>query len=191
MNVQHSSKDDRWYTPVPIVEAARIVLGPIDLDPASDLFGNSRVRAARFYTEHDDGLSQTWAGIIFLNPPGGVQVDPRGTSKKTVSRPGLFWRELMTTRDAGRLSHAIYVAFSLEQISNTQAKGCASCADFTVCIPSKRLRFDRPGGLPGAAPSHANAIVYVPGSVDRTAKFVEAFAGIGAVLQPATVGRAA
>lgn len=182
-NVQHSSESELWYTPLPIVAAARAALGTIDLDPASDAFGNTRVGAGRYVTEGEDGLIWDWAGSIFLNPPGGTMPDPAGVSKRAVSKAGLFWKKLMATLDAGRLTHAVYVAFSLEQLSSTQ-RGGRSCAHFTLCIPSSRLRFDTPSGAPGASPSHANAIVYVPGTVDRTVQFVAAFQHLGAVLRP-------
>lgn len=186
-NIQHSSAEDRWYTPLPIVELAREVLKHITLDPASDEFGNSRVQADRFYTEADDGLVQPWTGTIFLNPPGGVMTDPTGASKRRVSKAGAFWRKLQALPADSLFEHAIFVAFSLEQLSSTQKHGQHSCADFPLLVPSSRLRFDTPSGAPGAQPSHANAIVYVPGTVDVTADFVAAASRFGSVLRPARV----
>lgn len=64
-----SSKSQRWYTPDRFVESARKVLQNIDLDPASDAIANTWVDADLYFTEQDDGLSKTWNGQIFLNPP--------------------------------------------------------------------------------------------------------------------------
>jgi DNA N-6-adenine-methyltransferase (Dam) len=58
-----------WYTPPHIIEAARRVLGTIDLDPASCREAQECVHATQFFTTTDDGLQQTWRGRVWLNPP--------------------------------------------------------------------------------------------------------------------------
>jgi phage N-6-adenine-methyltransferase len=61
---------DSWATPPEIIERVRGVFGgAIDLDPASNEHAQRTVKAARFYTKADDGLSQPWAGNVFCNPP--------------------------------------------------------------------------------------------------------------------------
>jgi phage N-6-adenine-methyltransferase len=61
--------DDEWFTRADIIEAARSVLGEIDLDPASCASANTVVRATRYFTKQDDGLAQRWAGRLWMNPP--------------------------------------------------------------------------------------------------------------------------
>ncbi len=78
MNIQHSSRSDLWYTPEKVLDGVHLVLGTIDLDPASDDFGNSRVRADRFYASEEDGLAQDWGGSMFINPPGGKRGNKSG-----------------------------------------------------------------------------------------------------------------
>ena len=65
-----ASGDDEYYTPVEIVEATRKALGgKIDLDPASCELAQKTVKAEKYYTIDDDGLSKEWSGYVFLNPP--------------------------------------------------------------------------------------------------------------------------
>ena len=58
-----------WHTPFEYIEAARIVLGGIDLDPASSELANQTVKAAKYFTADDNGLNHEWHGRIWLNPP--------------------------------------------------------------------------------------------------------------------------
>lgn len=178
MNAQHSSGNDDWLTPLWLVDRVREVLGGIDLDPASSFEANKRIKAKRFYNERMDGLVQRWHGSIFVNPPGGV----RAFGKKR-SNQVLFWEKLMSAWPVFR--HAIFLAFSLESLQSTQRCAAPAMTTFLLCIPDRRIRFDNPNGTPGRSPTHANAIIYVPGSVDRTQSFCESFRDVGALLGPA------
>ena len=60
---------DEWYTPTEFIDAARNVMGTIDLDPASCIEAQSTINAAHFFTKDDDGLSMGWFGNVWLNPP--------------------------------------------------------------------------------------------------------------------------
>lgn len=175
MNIQHSSRNDCWYTPIDILARAFKVLGPIDLDPASDAFGNARVGARYFFTEEQDGLTTPWpenCGTVWLNPPGG--------KLRNRSKTELFWRRLVAHRDAGFLDHAIFMAFSLEAAQSTQRDGMGGIMRFPVCVPAKRIAFVSKEGA-GNAPSHSNAIVYVPGRADKTEAFRANFSDLGVV----------
>ena len=186
-NVLHSSGEERWYTPPLVIKLARRVLGSIDLDPASDAFGNSRVGASSYYSKgvRGGGLAQPWYGKIFVNPPGGVVPDPKG-GKREVSQARLFWDRLEAQRSNPAFVHAIYVAFSIEQLVRTQSHGEPSWGApyFPFVIPSARLRYTRPDGTEAEQPTHGCAVVYVPGSKDHTPLFASAFKRIGAVCIP-------
>src|SRR6202035_1782424 len=64
-------KSNEWYTPSKYIEAARRVMGSIDLDPASCELANRTVQATRYYSEQDNGLLHSWHGNVWLNPPFG------------------------------------------------------------------------------------------------------------------------
>ena len=168
-----------WRTPADIMERARRVLGTIDLDPASDVEANKRVRARRVLTAEDDGLLSPWLDdrnaaplTVFLNPPGGKDHGK--------SLPALFWERLMLFHDSGHLHDAIFLAFSLETLRTTQVSGPGRRAiDFPFCVPKKRIAFEHPDGTGQRAPPNANAIVYVPGTVDRTGLFLHEFQEVG------------
>jgi phage N-6-adenine-methyltransferase len=68
-SVTPMSGDYEWYTPPVYIEAARRVMGSIDLDPASSDKANESVKAEEFYSEEDDGLAYPWHGNVWLNPP--------------------------------------------------------------------------------------------------------------------------
>lgn len=68
-HVSNNSGENEWYTPGAILEPARLVMGCIDLDPASSDIANRLVGAQKYYTKEDDGLGQPWFGNVWLNPP--------------------------------------------------------------------------------------------------------------------------
>jgi hypothetical protein len=158
---RHSMDSPEWYTPAPIVEAARRVLGVIDLDPASHEEANRTIQATTFYTEQDNGLAQEWEGRVFLNPPGGLV--------------GEFWKKLITSKG---VPEAIWIGYSLEQLQTLQCVGAGMTPlDWTMCVTRKRIAFVEneakkaarmakliaAGKKPNAAssPSHSNYITYI------------------------------
>ena len=85
-HVTNNSKDDEWYTPEKYIEAARTVMGTIDLDPASNEFANEFVKAGKYFDESTNGLEQEWFGNIWLNPPYSTALIPKFANKITSSR---------------------------------------------------------------------------------------------------------
>lgn len=74
--IQLSSESDDYITPPCYTQAAKLVMGGIDLDPASNPASNRFVGAANIFTIADDGLRHDWFGRVWLNPPyGGQQAD--------------------------------------------------------------------------------------------------------------------
>lgn len=69
VHVSNNSGKYEWYTPPKIIEAAREVMGTIDLDPASSEIGNKVIQAETIYTKENSGLVHAWYGNIWMNPP--------------------------------------------------------------------------------------------------------------------------
>ena len=180
MNVKHSSKNGCHITPVEVLVAARELMGGVDLDPASCAEANTAVRARRYFTQEDDGLSKRWKGRVWLNPPGGID-DNRD------SKPKVRWRHLVGEYVAGRASCALFLGFSIEVLQTTQidAGDLPIPLDFPFCVPSRRLAFltVKNGSLVvGKSPTHANVIVWLPPRCDaRGEKFKEIFSRFGRV----------
>lgn len=197
MNAQHSSASNEHFTPRPIVDAAREVMGGIDLDPASCALANKVVRATRILTIDDDALGHPWTlaesdtagrpSRAFLNPPGGKVGNK--------SRAALFWQKLADEWHAGHVEQAVFVAFSLEFLQTGQ-RSTLSPLSLPFCVPSSRLKFWAPNAdgtdvVEGGQPTHANAIVYLPPRVGSRAaahRFRAAFSRFGDVVIPTVIG---
>jgi hypothetical protein len=164
---QHSSKTNEHYTPAHIVESARVVLGGIDLDPASNGTANRRIRAVQWYGPRSrvrgcrNGLVAPWPGRVFCNPPGGLANEATRKRYQTKSNAAAWWRKLTDEYTGGRTAAAVFVGFTLELLRSTQfADGDRPHGrwphpfNFTICVPRDRLRFG------GDSPTHANVIVY-------------------------------
>src|SRR5258707_12771286 len=130
-NHQHSSKSTEWYTPARYIEAARLVLGAIDLDPASCEAANQTVKAAHYFSPADDGLARPWHGRIWLNPPYGK---PHGKSGQE-----LWTRKLLAEHEAGHFDQAVVLVNAA-----TETRWFAPLWNFPICSPDHRIRFSSP-----------------------------------------------
>lgn len=193
--VQHLSGSVEHFTPIDIVEAARAVLGTIDVDPASCSLANAVVKAKVFYGEQEDGLKQKWSGKVFLNPPGGtIPEEYRGIG--TRSNAALWWGALASAWQVKEVESAIFIGFSLELLRSAQALVVPQPMHFPLCVPSSRIAFDREEDgkrVESKSPTNANVIVYLPPSRYReitaetkwagkaSTKFAKVFGEIGVV----------
>ena len=155
MNPFHLSQSVEHGTPPEYIELARAVLGAIDLDPASSSYWNEHlVKAAHFYDERVNGLELPWQGRVFLNPPGGEDAKG-GLVRQFWERLIAFWRE-------GRVHSAVWLGYSLQQLTLLQSSPMHPLQFFT-CVPVNRIAFMlRPakGGPPerSKSPMHGNYV---------------------------------
>lgn len=151
---------DDFYTNELIIDAAKRVLGGIDLDPASHAMANKVVCASRFFTIADDGLRQEWAGRVWLNPPfsAWAQWVPKVINE---------WR-------SGRIPQMCVLAAMrtlTAQYFNPLLREC-DC----ICIIRGRIKFW--GGVAGDSPDDGHAVFYFGQHRDS---FAKSFGDLGAV----------
>jgi len=159
-HVSHNGGDHEWYSPKSYIEAARAVLGTIDLDPASSAMANKMVLADKFFTADDDGLSKAWHGNVWLNPP---YAQPLCAS---------FIEKLV---DEYILENVTAALLLVNNATETQWFQMAARSATAICFPDKRVRFLKPDGEKGQ-PLQGRAVLYF-GSDES--KFVDAFEKFG------------
>jgi hypothetical protein len=98
--IHQDSGITEYYTPLPIVEAARRAMGIIFLDPASSVAANARVKASMFFDKNLDGLLQPWFGKTWLNHPFSRIGNP------------LWVNKLETEYSSGRVTEACCITFA-------------------------------------------------------------------------------
>jgi hypothetical protein len=165
-----SSESVDWYTPPEIIVGAHLVLGEIDLDPASCAEANEQVCAKRIYTVQQDGLTKPWKGRVWLNPPYGKNDDWE-------SNQGIWSRRLIEQHEAGIARSALLLVNAATGNAWFEALWA-----YPICFPHRRLKFRAPRGTPKRdQPTQSSAIVYFGAEVRR---FVDVFAGIGQCVIP-------
>lgn len=153
-----------WYTPPEITYAARRVLGRIDLDPSSCALANTLVRAARYYTKDEDGLTKPWYGRMWLNPP---------------VRQRLWWERLVREWQAGRVEVAVYHMYNNEFLRRGQASPVPP-QHFPHLIYKDRVKGWGPNGE-NRRPPVASACVLVGGGRETVERFLAEFSRFGVV----------
>lgn len=165
VTARHSSATNEHHTPAYIVEAARVTLGGIDLDPFSCSKANETVKASVYYSlGFGDAWRDTWNGRVFVNPPGG--------KTGNLSNQKRAWFKLAAEYQAGRATAAVFVCFSVELLQTTQSKtpaGLQIPLDFPICFPAKRVAYVREDGSVGGSPPHSSCVIYLP-PADANAK---------------------
>src|SRR5258708_36466556 len=120
---------NEWYTPSHYIEAAREVMGGIDLDPASCEFANRVVQATHYYTRETNGLTQPWRGRIWMNPPYGK------TEQAHASNLEIFTRRIIEQYYLCNVTQAILLI-----TPNTSTCRIGLLCDFPIWFPPSRIR---------------------------------------------------
>jgi hypothetical protein len=159
-----SSQSVEWYTPADYINAARSVMGGIDLDPASNPEANKVVQAGTYFTAEMNGLSRPWFGRVWLNPPYGAAC-------------AAFIERVVRSYALGEIDQAIVLVNS----NSNDTQWFRPLWDQLLCFSYGRVNFYGPNGQE-SGPTHGSCFVYF--GLDE-GKFSEVFHEIGAVVKRA------
>lgn len=122
---------DEWYTPAYIFDALGVFF---DLDVAAPLNGPKYVPCRDWYHEQHDGLTRSWHGVVWMNPPFG-------------KRNGLSpWLERF-------FYHANGIALTPDRTSAPWWQNAAELCD-AILLVRGRVKFEKPDGTVGKSPSN-------------------------------------
>jgi len=117
-----SAKSDEHGTPYFLAQAAREVLGEINLDPMSNPVAQKIIQAQNFYTKKEDGLTKPWIGRIWLNP--------------AFSKADEAVAKLIGAYEAGICPEALLLIKAAPETRRNQ-----SLAPYPFCELNKRVKF--------------------------------------------------
>lgn len=146
-HVANNSGENEWYTPKYIIEAARMTMGSIDLDPATSLIANETVNAEQIFTKEDNGLNQKWGGNVWMNPP--------------YAQPLI---SLFSDKIISELPHISQACVLVNNATETNwFQNMLDECDY-VCFLKSRVKFIDMNGNPSGAPLQGQAILYFGGN---------------------------
>lgn len=155
--------ENEWYTPEQYIEAARELLGEIDIDPASSEIAQKTVKARQFFTVDDNGLDREWNGRVWLNPP--------------YAQPAIhnFMQKTVEEFQSGRMTEGVALTHNY---TDTQWFHIAAKAAEAICFTRGRIGFLSPEGKK-AAPTQGQAFFYFG---NRPEDFADSFCKFGFVM---------
>ena len=162
-----SHKSLEYYTPEWVLDAARLVMGGIDLDPASCIEAQENVKAIKYYTLENDGLSKEWHGRVWLNPPYSK------TNGK--SNQEIWANKLIEQYECGNVNAALLLvkaALGYKWFEKLFDK-------LPVCFLSNRLSFILEDGNDDGQSKQGTTIFYLGDDFDR---FLSIFRKYGRVV---------
>jgi hypothetical protein len=162
--VNQTSGEFEYYSPKDIVDAARRVMGVIDLDPASSAIANQIVRAKHFYTIEDDGLKQKWYGNVWMNHPFSRTNNPKWIDK------------LRVEYEIGEVNQACNICFAA-----TSENWFQPLYDYPLCFLSPRTNYYLPDGTLKEDVTKGSVVAYLGTNI---LSFITEFQSFGSVMLP-------
>jgi hypothetical protein len=154
-----------WYTPREYLDKVRMVLGGIDVDPASNKHAQETVGARDYFDQAQDGLHRAWRGRVWLNPP---------YSRAMI---GKFISKLLAEWDSGNVDACIALTHNFTDTAWFQ-DAAAICN--AICFTQGRIKYYGVGGKL-ASPTQGQAFFYFGPEVER---FEREFDRVGLIVRP-------
>ena len=175
-----SSVSQEWRTPPHLLDAAREVFGcRIDLDPASTPEANKLVRAQRIYTRQDNGLTKSWRGNVWLNPPYGKTGNE--------SNQGIWSHKMAAEFTRGQMKNGLLLvtARTSEKWFALLWTALRSWDLNRLCFVNPRIHFLHPDtGEPEKQPTQSHVVALFARSYNVSLRFCEVFSRHGKVIVP-------
>jgi len=158
--------DQESYTPPEYIEAARLVMGSIDLDPASAEQPQKWIKAKTYHTKDDEQTEKPWHGNIWMNPPYAYPLIEH------------FIDRLIHEFKTGYLDQAIILT---NNSTDTGWFHKLAFASSSLCFTRNRIYFLKPGlNKVGERPTNGQTFFYI-GKHERL--FWEHFSQFGIILK--------
>jgi len=155
--------DEESYTPEIYINSVLRVMGEINLDPASNDQAQKTVKADKYYTLDDDGLTQQWEGKTWMNPPYTARVINK------------FIDKIVSHYMAGDIPEAIILTNN-----NTDTSWFHDGAEYAgaICFTKGRINFLKRDGS-RSSPTNGQSFLYFG---ENTDKFKNEFSKHGLVM---------
>ena len=163
-HIAQATGENEWYTPPEYIEAARYVMGTIDLDPASSDVANQTIKAEKYFTIENDGLKQKWYGNIWMNPPYAQPLVDK------------FSEAISSKYESGEIKQACILVNNA-----TETKWFQRMLDTCrcICFIRGRVQFINQEGSPSGAPLQGQAVLYFG---NKENEFAREFSKFGPIL---------
>ena len=144
-HVSQATGENEWNTPSEYIESARLAMGSIDVDPASNEQANEIIKAETFYTAEDEGRDKSWHGNVWMNPP--------------YSQPIIadFCEAIVKKYQSNEIRQACVLVNNATETAWFQGM-LEACR--CVCFLRGRVRFIDKQGNPSGAPLQGQAVLY-------------------------------
>jgi len=163
--INQTSGAVEYYTPVPIIEAARRTMGRIGFDPASCELANQTVKATRYFTVADNGLARDWiADTLWMNHPFSRQYN------------AAWIRKLIHEYKSERTQQACCITFA-----STSEAWFRPLFAYPQCYLTPRTNYIGTDGRPVRGVSKGSVVTYMGPNVDS---FAREFSQLGNIMVP-------
>jgi phage N-6-adenine-methyltransferase len=135
---ENARDPDSWYTPKTYVEAARRVMGGIDLDPFTSSQANEIIRATYYFTQEKSAFAYPWRtpALCKLYPHGfRVWMNPPYSAQ-------LISRAIETLLEARAAGHVAQATVLVNNSTDTQWFKALREEAEAVCLTTHRIAFE-------------------------------------------------